>query len=167
MTVAGGRLPSDALGASSTAEFQFSKSASRYRLAVPGSGALDHTPFKVKCWGRATGGTTTNLTINLDWGGSATISSNTTFATTGAIAVNSESGNFYLEALCIADATSEKLQGNFNGWVNNTAVDTTINTEVGTVDLSDEELFVTCTGTFSASDAASLAVLLGLELEVG
>lgn len=165
LTAAGGRLPSDAGGASSTAEFQFSKSSSRFIARMPGSDRFKERPFKVKVWGRVTGGTTTNFTVNLDHGTSATISSNTTIATSGAIAVNSESGNFLLEAICLWDDTSDKLQGSFNGWINNTAVAVTVNTEVGTVDLVDEDDGFTVTGTFSASNASNAAILDGFEVE--
>jgi len=170
LSAANGRLPSDAGGASSTAEFQFSKSSSRFILYAPGSDKLKNRPFVVRLWGRATGGTTTNLTIKLYSGISATIGSNTSIATSGAIAVNSVSGNFHLESQMIWDSTSDKYQGVFQGHVNGTAVARAINSSV-TVPASDPSVAegtngFTATGTFSASDAGNLAILDGFELEI-
>ena len=170
MTAANGRLPSDAAGASSTAEFLFAKSSSRYILYAPGSNKLLNRPFRVHLWGRATGGTTTNLTIKLYSGISATIGSNTNIATSGAIAVNSVSGNFRLVSDMVWDATSDKYQGVFYGHINGTAVSDTINASV-IVPASDPSVAegtngFTATGQFSASNANSLAILDGFELEV-
>lgn len=170
MTAANGRLPSDSGGVNSTAEFQFSKSSSRYILYAPGSNKLRNKPFRIRAWGRVTGGETVNLTIKLYSGISATIGSNTSIATSGAVAVNSVSANFYLEAQMVWDSTSDKYQGVFRGWINGTAVAITINSSV-TVPASDPSVAegtngFTCTGTFSSAHANTLAVLDGLELEV-
>jgi hypothetical protein len=168
ITAANGRLPSDALGASSTAEFQFSKSSSRYVLTLPGSSKCINRPIRIKAWGRVTGGTTTNFTVKLYSGSSATIGSNTSIATSGAIAVNSVSGNFWLEAEGVWDSTSDKFQGLFRGHINGTAVAAAILSSVTQpgADPSTEGNGLTVTGTFSASNASNAAILDGFEVEV-
>src|SRR5262245_56066444 len=110
-------LPSDAIGASSTSEISFTKSSVNVTCPLEGSNINNKRPFYVRLWGRATGGTTTNLTIKLYYG---SVASGTNIATTGAIAVNSASGNFFLEGMVIVDSTSLKLQGLLKGWVNAT-----------------------------------------------
>lgn len=169
ITADGGFLPSDAGGASSTSEFQFSKDSSRFILKAPGSDALKNKPIRVKAWGRVTGGTTVNFTAKIDVGSSATIGSNTTIADSGAIAVNSVSGSWLLVAEGVWDATSNKFQGKYHGYVNGTAKTDTIFADVTTpgADPSDEDgLAFTVTGTFSGSNASNAAILDGFELEV-
>ncbi len=153
-------------GASSTAEFQFEDNEStpvRLRLRIPPLQVKDR-PFMVKAGGRVTGGTTTNFTVNLDSGDSATIGTNTTIETHIG-AVNTESGSWYIEAKLRADSTSDKLQG--RGWadINNDVVATALTAEVTSVD-PDAEIAFTVTGTFSASDAGNFAICDFLECEL-
>jgi len=171
------------LGGTSTAEKQFlTASAAGGRAAgqplacrIPGSNTLKNRQFTIVVAGRVTGGTTTNLTINLALGASTTIANNTTIATTGAIAVNSMSGNFRLQCECGWDSTSKKLQGIMYGWVNATAVATAIMTSVVTVpDLSTESNLnlassapdpsLTVTGTFSSGNASNVAFIDTFEI---
>lgn len=156
-----------AQGASSTAEFQFVDDAAtpvRLRLRLPPGSIGNGRPFKVKAGGRVTGGTTTNFTVNLDAGDSATIGSNTTIETSGAAAVDDESGSWYVEAILRADDTSDKLQGKGYGEVNGTVAAEAATAEVASFDPDVEQGF-TVTGTFSASDADNAALCDYFEAE--
>lgn len=137
---------------------------------IPGSNTLKNHFFRIRIGGRVTGGTTTNLTVSLYQGTSTTIASNTKIASTGAIAANSLSGNWYLECLVGWDSTSTKLQGIMYGWVNATAVAAAIMTSVVTTpDLTTEAVLnvasaastnipaLTVTGTFSSGNASNVA----------
>lgn len=161
-------LPGAAQGASSTAEFQFVDNQStpvRAQVKVKHA-SLEKRIFRVRAFGTVTGGTTTNFTVKLDYGVSATIGSNTTIADSGAIAVNSESGNWKIEAELYLDSVSGKLQGRFNGWINGTEKADTVNTEIASLTELTEELGFTVTGTFSASNAGSGAKCEGFEIVV-
>lgn len=160
------------LGGTSTAEKQFTDTAStpvRLKLFAPGSGKLDKRHFTVRAWGRALAGTAGNLTINIDWGVSATISSNTTIATTGAVAIGTTpGGNWYLETSCVYDSSSQRIMGRYYGYVHATAVAATINVAATSVDLTtastSEGQGFTITGTFSAGNASNTAYVDGFEL---
>ena len=67
--------------------------------------------FTIRAWGRVTGGGTTNYTPQLQYGTSATPASNTDIESGGAVAVNSVSGTWQIEAHAIWDATSNILDG--------------------------------------------------------
>lgn len=145
-------------GQSNTNEFQFADSDSvRLRLRIPPNWVGNGKPFLVQAGGRATGGGTTNLTINLDHGDSATIGSNTTIETSGAIAINSVSGNWHIQAKLFVDATSDRLQGKGWGEVNGIIVAEAATAIVASVD-PELEIAFTVTGTFSASAATTLAI---------
>lgn len=159
-------LPGSAQGASSTAEFQFNDSAGTRAMVKVGPPLLKNKRFRVKAGGRVTGGTTTNFTAKLYYGTSATIGSNTNIATSGALAVNSTSGNWYLEAEIAHDETSDKLQGLLKGHVNATAVAQAILTNAPTGVTGDAEIGFTVTGQFSASDAGNAARCDFLEVEI-
>ncbi len=166
------------LGGTSTSEAQFLTAsamggrASGQPLAcrIPGSNTLKQRLFNIIVAGRVTGGGTTNLTLNLYLGNSTTIASNTNIATSGAIAVNSMSGNFKLICECGWDSVSTKLQGIMYGWVNATAIAQVIMTSVVTKpDLSTEtnlnlstkapDPSLTVTGTFSSGFATNVAYI--------
>ena len=154
-------LPSDAIGASSTSELQFTKSGVNCTCPFEGSNVNRNRPFFIRLWGRATGGTTTNLTIKLYYG----LATGTNLATSGAIAVNSVSGNFFLEALVVVDNTSLKMQGLLKGWVNATAVaQAFLTTATTATDPSVEGNSFSVTAQFSASNAGNLAILDGFEV---
>lgn len=157
-------LPSDALGASSTSEFQFTKAAANCVLNFEGSNVLNKRPFRIKVWGRSTTGASTNLTIKLYLG----TTSGTNLATSGACAVNTVSANWYMSVLVQVDSVSQKLQGIIEeGWINATAIATAVLTTGATaVDPAIEGTTTfTVSGTHSASNAGTTSVLEGFELE--
>lgn len=146
-----------AQGASSTAEFQFVDNAStpvRLRLRLPPGSVGNGRPFKVLAGGRFVSGTAGNLTINLDHGDSATIGSNTTIETTGAIAMATDSGSWRIEAELQVDSVGDRLLGYGYGEVNGVIVAEAATAIVASVDPAAEIAF-TVTGQCSASHASN------------
>lgn len=124
----------------------------------------------IRAFGRVTGGTTTNFTPQLQYGTSATPGSNTDIESGGAVAVNSVSGLWMIEAQLFIDDVSGKVSGcarhlvhgsttTFTDWAvidnNLTSVDPDGNGTLGFV----------VTGTFSVGNAANAAYLDGFYME--
>jgi len=160
-----GTLPGAAQGASSTSELQFAGADSAQANVRVSPGYLANRQFVLKAGGHATGGTTTNLTVKLYLGKSATIGSNTLIFTSGAVAINSVSGNWELEAILIADVTSLKIQGVAYGALNNTAVAQAAIAAVTTTNPNTTEQAFTVTLQFSVSHANNAAICDYFEVE--
>lgn len=83
--------------------------------AAPTTGGVgvDGYGFKLRLIGKATTTQSVNITaaIQLALSPSTTVSSNFTLATTGALALNTASGNFNLVAECLWDSVSTKISG--------------------------------------------------------
>src|SRR5262249_19158411 len=90
---------------------------------------------------------------------------NSAIFTSGAIAINSVSGNFGLDAEVETDATSKILQGLAKGQVNATAVAQAATTAVTSFDGTLGQSF-SASATFSASNAGNLAILEYFEVEL-
>ena len=162
-------LPSAELnaGGTSTSEVQFTTASDDGQVAagqplvcyIPGSNVMRYRPFKVRVGGRAVGGSAaTNFTANLDFGVSATIASNTTVATTGAIALAANTTGWFLEVDMHWSGT--QLTGLQKGWVHNTAVAQAIVTATAattTLNAQSTSNGFTVTGQFSAGQAANVA----------
>ena len=86
-----------------------------------GSG-WDGGRFKVSIWGKVTTKASCNVTVAIACQTSTTYASGNLIATTGAIAVNTTSQNFFLEADCIWDSVTAAINGLLKGQVANTAV---------------------------------------------
>jgi hypothetical protein len=129
-------------------------------VGTVGAPALKNRRFKVRLGGRVTGGTTTNFTVKLYLGAAI----NSLIFTSGAIAVNSVSGNFHLEAELDCDSTSKILQGLARGQVNASAVAQAATTAVASTDPTVAQSF-SASGTFSVSNASNAAVLDYLEVD--
>lgn len=159
------KLPSVGVGNATTESIFNGSDSNQLQLAIEGSGVLNMRPFRVRVWGRTTGGTTTNVTIALYLGTNATFSNNTKLATTGAVACNSTSGNFFLETYMLYDTTSNKIQGYFWGFSNGVAVSPTVQSAAVT-GFSDtaEGQGLTVTALFSATNAGNTAFIDGFEL---
>lgn len=82
----------------------------------------DGARFKVSIWGKVTTKASCNLTVAIACQTSTTYASGNLIATTGAIAVNTTSKNFFLEADCIWDSVTAAINGLLKGQVANTAV---------------------------------------------
>lgn len=132
-----------------------------------GSGTTGRSSsFRVKAWGRVTGGTTTNYTVTLYYGTSLTAASNTVIEASTARAVDSADHLWEIECHLNVDAVSDKIQGTGESTVaclfdaraaiNNipTSVDVTGNGTLGFV----------VAGTFSSGNAANTAHLDGFQL---
>lgn len=122
------------------------------------------TAFRVRAWGRATGGTTTNFTAQVVYGTS--VSSHTDFETTGAVAINSISSNWYIDTTCVVDQDSGKING--RGW---TFLEGTLTAEAATTQQTSVDLdsngtngFLV-TGTFSVGNASNKAYLDGFQID--
>jgi hypothetical protein len=123
--------------------------------------------YKVHAFGSVTGGTTTNFTAVLYSGTSATLGSNTAIETTGAVAVNSISSNWFIEADICVDAVSNEMHG-----LGRTNLDDTVTAEASltnsptSIDIdSDTEYGFVVSWTFSAGHASNVARLDGFLLE--
>jgi hypothetical protein len=154
-----------------TTETIFAKSSDATTAAqvqLPGGSKLDGKPIRLVATGKFTAGTTTNLTIKLFAGSSLTVASNTSIATSGAIAVNTAGTkcNFRLEFAGVADSTSNTLQGIFYGHVNGTSVAQTIHSAAVTVDPSANTSYpFVVSATCSASSAGNAVTLTDFSLQ--
>lgn len=125
----------------------------------------------VRAGGRVTGGTTTNYTPQLQFGTSATPGSNTDLESGAATAVNSTTGNWFIEWEGMVDATSNKLLGlgRVGTYGSTEAVTdwTDQDNDVSTADPDSRAAqgFVV-TGTFSSGHASNAAYLDYFTLEV-
>lgn len=80
--------------------------------ASQGGAGVDGLAFKLRLIGKATTTQSCNITAAIQLANSTTaVSSNLRVATTGALALNTASGNFQLEASCVWDSASNKLSG--------------------------------------------------------
>jgi uncharacterized membrane protein len=163
-------LPGATQGVSSTAEAYYDDNqttAVDAIVAVPIL-QLKRKSFIVRASGRAFAATATNLTINLDAGDSTTIASNTTIATSGAIALDTDGTilGWFLEATCMFNETNSKLQGLFKGYVNNTAVAQVVNVESVEDLAAGGVMYFKVTFTMSASNAGNGTVCDQLEVDV-
>lgn len=126
--------------------------------------------IRVTASGRLTGGGTTNFTPQLQWGVSATPGSNVDLESGAAIAVNSVSGFWFLEAELYVDDASGKMGGFVRHGVygSTTTVSdwTEIDNDITGVDPDGNTVqgFVV-TGTFSAGFAGNAAYLDIFQLE--
>lgn len=164
-------LPSDDLneGGTSTTEKIFETTGNvRIQLLLPTAVTRTAWMFRVRAAGRVTGGTTTNFTVQLDYGVAAQ-GSNTTIETSTARAVNSASHNFAIQATLMWDNTSKKLQGWGQAMVANLYdVEAALAAVPTSVDLQNAAPATTpgfvITGTFSSGNASNVAYLDLFEL---
>lgn len=127
--------------------------------------------IRITAAGRVTGGTTTNWTMQLQYGTSATPSSNTDIESGAAVAVNSVSGQWCLIAHLMIDNTSGKIDGFAHhiisgSTVTYTAVAKADNTITGVVPDGSATLGFVLTGTFSSGNASNVAYVDVFQLEM-
>ncbi len=127
---------------------------------VPGS------MFTVRAWGRVVTSGTVNFTISLQYGTSATASSNTDIEDSGTTSLASLTTNWYIEANLIWDGDSNRI----NGWgrvqVHTTSdADTTIDNGITSADPDGNATqgFVVC-GTFGTGAAGNKCYLDGFQM---
>ena len=157
-------LPSTDLGnATSATTFKDSAGTNPLLVYVKGSDALKHKCFGVRAAGRCTPGASSNLTIAIQHGTSGTAGSNTTLATTGAVAAGTAATSFFLEAHFFWDDTSGRLMGSYHGFVHGTVVAWTINTALTSSDPVTEGQAFAATGLWGTSDAGHVLILTTFE----
>ena len=124
--------------------------------------------FKLRAWGRMTGGTTTNFLPQIQVGTSTTAASNTDVTVMTTRACNSTSSNWWIDADLVWDSTSKLLNGGFQGGGGSagTLNTLTIITQATAQAYTTNGLGFTVSAIFSATNAGNLAYLDGLTLEV-
>ena len=83
---------------------------------------FDGNPFKVRVAGKVTTAASANITVAILCQNSSTYTSGNVIATTAATAVNSTTQNFVLEATCMWDSVTAKINGFQIGQIANTLV---------------------------------------------
>lgn len=164
------KLPSKDMGDMATEAVFTDAAAAPIILYLTGATHLNNRLFTLKAWGRVTGGTTGNFTLALQYGTSATFTSNTDVFTSTARAVNSESGSWSFIAQFVWDSTSDKLQAiALVVRINDITINApTVGVEITGIDPNDNSSsrgFV-MTGLHSATNAGNHAWLDGFELEI-
>lgn len=119
---------------------------------------FDGFAFKLRVVGKVTTGATCNVTVAIQLGSTSTVTSGNTVATTGAIAVNTASANFFLECVCLWDGVTGKIQGVINpGQVNNSLVSAAALTNAVAATTQNLLQFVPVC-TFSSTTGATMTI---------
>jgi hypothetical protein len=168
-------IPSTDLG-NATAETQFLNSNGKLlTLPLPSNNSLAQKRFIVKAAGRVK--TTSNLTftLNLYFGISATIASNTLIFTSAAQTVNSLSTNWMMNVELFWDVTSQRINGWGFGQVANSVLGPSglvnpvtsadPNRDTSTTLNSGAAYGFTLTGLFSGSSAGNSSIVDIFDLE--
>lgn len=144
-------------------------------LDLPSAGALAAAAgrgsalFKVRAWGRVVTDATTNFTISLYYGTSVTVANNTLLEQSTAVAVNTLSRYWMIEAYLIWDSVSNRLSGVGHSVVADTyAVFAAVNNVATSADPDGNAAqgFV-LSGTWSVASAGHTANVDGFVLEKG
>lgn len=127
------------------------------------------TRFRVLAFGRVAAGASHNATILMAYGTSATVASNTSIATSGAVALTTAIGktNWFLECHLVYDADSQDINGYFSGQLHTTRVaPTTITNPVTNIDLNSagQTLGFVVSATFSGGSVNNKCYLDGFFL---
>lgn len=142
-----------------TAFKSFSDSTLACIAYAPGSSRFSGKRFRVRASGLASTAVTTNLTISLQSGVSATPGSNTDIEASTARAVNSTTASWEIEAFCVPESTRNVVSG--KGWseVNNLVDAEAALDNAASFNPANELLgFVVC-ATFSSGDVANSVTL--------
>ena len=123
--------------------------------------------FKVRAWGRVVTAGTYNFTATLQFGTSATASSNSDIEDSGTVSLASLTTNWMIETTLCWDADSSRING--YGWsqVHTTkAAETTIDTAITSASPTSTSLqgFVVA-GTFGTGSASNKCYLDGFQIE--
>jgi hypothetical protein len=120
---------------------------------------FDGVPFRLRISGKLTTGASCNVTVAIMQGNTTTYTSTNLVATTGALAVNTTSGNFMLECDCLWDSIAQKIYGRINpSFVSaNTIVAAALLTNNPSVTTQSSLQFVPVL-TFSATTGATLTI---------
>jgi len=140
--------------------------ATPVKVFIPGSGRLKGKVFRVVASGRITGAITTNATIRLQFGTSATGASNTTVEASSARAVNSTTRPFMITIEGVIDNVTDVVNG--RGWSQiGATLDAVATLDANpTIDPDTEGQAFVCSVEFSADSALNAAFLDSFFLEV-
>lgn len=136
-------------------------SASQLCSAAGAGGQKPSIGFKVIATGRVFTNGTYNVTVKLLFGVSATVGSDTAIATTGVVSCATANYPWRIEATLVWDATSNKIGGWYQAYLNTTIVAPTVVTNVVTgadPDGNGTQGFVV-SGTFGTGHASNLMYL--------
>lgn len=147
-----------------------SSTSAAIKLYLPGSGKLTGKMFRLTASGEITTAATTNVTVTLQSGTSATTGDNTTIEASAAVAVNTASSPFGIVWEGIVDSTLKTLRG--RGWsyvagtVAAVAASDNAPTSIDPDAAEDASLAFTVGITFSSGNASNVADLRDFHLEV-
>lgn len=123
--------------------------------------------FKVRAWGRVVTSGTVNFTVSLQYGTSATATSNTDIEDSGATSLASLTTNWAIECTLIWDNDSQVING--FGWsqVNTTKdAETTIDNQITSADpTGTTSVGFVVAGTFGTGAAGNACYLDGFQIE--
>jgi hypothetical protein len=124
-------------------------------LPITANQGLEQIPWDLVVSGFITTTNSSNITCKIYSGTSLTVGSDTAVATSGAIAVNTVSAPFFMRLYVIYDSVSGKLQGSFEGMINNVLVAKTAlsNVVTGIKDTNNPVLSFVVSFTSSAATA--------------
>ena len=133
-----------------------------------GGASAPGSAFKVRAWGRVVTSGTLNFTVTLQYGTSATATSNTDIEDSGTTSLASLTTNWWIEAWLVWDGDSNRING--AGWCQvHTTLDglTTIDNAITSADPDGSTAvgFVVC-GTFGTGAAGNKCYLDGFQIEL-
>lgn len=144
-----------------------SDSTKPVQVFMPGGSRLDGKAFRVRASGYVTGNITTNATITLQFGTSATTASNTTVEASSARAVNSTTRPWDITAIFVTDSVTKALVGRGTSQVGNTLdAEAALDNSPTSVDPANEGQGFVVGCTFSSGDAGNSCTLKDFSLEV-
>lgn len=142
--------------------------ASVYFNPIPSSGtglAVATLRFRVRAWGRATSGATSNFKATLQYGNSITAGSNTDLVALTNRSYATASGDWFIDLDGIWDATLGKICGNGGGFNLSTA-ETVAAITNQTADLTQQSIGFSVSALFGTSNASNVCYLDAFTMEV-
>lgn len=142
--------------------------ATPVKVYVPGGGRINGKTCRVSASGYITGDITTNATVRLAYGTSATGASNTVVEASTARAVNSTTRPFHIEIIFTTDSVVKVAVGAGTSYIGNTLDAWAALNNTVTIDpaLDDGTQAFVCSIEFSEDDAQNSAFLKEFLLEV-
>lgn len=161
-------LPSADLGnVTGTATGFLDQSGNVIICPLPAAGQIKNKMFRLRAWGRVTGGTTTNFTPSLYYGLSATVSSDSIVKAATAAAVDSAAHSWQMVGDFVWDADSDTIQGAITFRIAAVAITALVVTTAISADpQANTPQGLIISGLFSASNAGNIAFLDGFQIEV-
>lgn len=126
-------------------------------VPLPGNSGFEQIPFDIYISGKVTTLNSTNVTLKLYSGTSATVGSDVALATSGAVAVNTATAPFFLHVHGVYDSTSGLFTGYYEGQFDNTTIARTNITAqpTGISDANNPAMTFLASATSSAASASN------------